>query len=49
MASSTFDLNLDEHTGDPRKKARFTDRLFTDVAPVYDRFTLGPVSSLPVF
>lgn len=44
MPRSTFDLELADHAHDPQRKAAFTDRLFTDVAPVYDTFTLGPVS-----
>jgi ubiquinone/menaquinone biosynthesis methyltransferase len=44
MPRSTFSLEFEKHARDPRGKSAFTDRLFTDVAPVYDSFTLGPVS-----
>jgi ubiquinone/menaquinone biosynthesis methyltransferase len=44
MPRSTFSLRFDEHAHSPERKSKYTDRLFTDVAPVYDSFTLGPLS-----
>jgi len=41
---SDFTLHAQDYLSQPEKKALFTKRLFTDVAEVYDRFTLGPVS-----
>lgn len=43
-ANKRFDLRLEAHAGDPEKKAVYTDALFSHVAPVYDSFTLGPMS-----
>lgn len=39
-----FSLVFREHKYDPEKKAAFTDALFDEVAPMYDRFHLGAMS-----
>jgi demethylmenaquinone methyltransferase/2-methoxy-6-polyprenyl-1,4-benzoquinol methylase len=44
FGKSTFDLRFTDHADDPSKKALFTRVLFDEIAHVYDRFALGPIS-----
>jgi demethylmenaquinone methyltransferase/2-methoxy-6-polyprenyl-1,4-benzoquinol methylase len=44
FGKSSFALSLREHIVDPAKKAVYTNALFDEIAHVYDRFALGPIS-----